>query len=65
MNKKILNKSMKKNGLEKKMRLLILNLSDIRTIVSAIERIGDQASNIAESSIYATIGAIVRHKDFQ
>ena len=63
LNKKLLNQAMKKNGLEKEMRMLILNLSDIRTIVSAIERIGDQASNIAESSIYATIGAIVRHQD--
>lgn len=63
LNKKLLNKSMKLNGLDKEMRTLILNLSDIGTIVSAIERIGDQASNIAESSIYATVGTIVRHQD--
>jgi len=63
LNKKLLNRSMKKSGLEKEMRTLILNLSDIRTIVSAIERIGDQASNIAESSLYAKLGAIVRHQD--
>ena len=63
LNKKLLNKSMKNNGLEEEMRVFILNLSNIGTIVSAIERIGDQASNIAESSIYATFGAIVRHQD--
>ena len=62
-NKKLLNKAMKKNGLEKEMRIFILNLSNISTIVSAIERIGDQASNIAESSIYTILGAIVRHQD--
>ncbi len=65
LNKKLLNKSMKNNGLEKEMRIFILNLANISTIVSAIERIGDQASNIAESSLYTILGAIVRHQDIK
>ena len=63
LNKKLLKKAIQKSELEKEVQALILNLSDIGVIISSIERIGDQATNIAEASIYSIIGAIVRHTD--
>ncbi len=65
LNRKLLKKSIKNSDLEKEFQSLILNLSDIGTIISSIERIADQATNIAEASIYSLIGAIVRHQDIE
>ena len=43
------------------MQTIIDTISDIRTIASSIERIGDQATNIAEASIYSQSGKNIRH----
>ena len=63
LNRKLLKKSIKNSDLQKEFQALIFNLTDIGTIISSIERIGDQATNIAEASIYAQLGTIIRHQD--
>ncbi len=59
---KLLKRNIKAAGLPKKARATLINLVDVRSIISSIERIGDHATNIAESSIYAISGADVRHQ---
>jgi len=61
LNKKVLKRSIKAAGLPKKSQSILNNLVDMRTMISSIERIGDHATNIAESSIYAISGSNVRH----
>ena len=63
LNKKLLKRTIKVAGLPKKSREVLDNLLDMRTMFASIERIGDHATNIAESSIYAISGTNVRHHD--
>jgi len=63
LNRKLLKKNIKSAGLPKKSQQLLNNLVDIRSIISSLERIGDHATNIAESSIYAISGSIIRHQN--
>ena len=60
-NKKVLKRAVKAAGLPKKSQAVLNKLLDMRTIFSSIERIGDHATNIAESSIYAISGSNIRH----
>ena len=63
LNKKLLKKSIKSAGLPKKSQQVLNNLMDIRSIITSLERIGEHASNIAESSIYSMTGTIIRHQN--
>ncbi|MBE9517183.1 MAG: phosphate uptake regulator PhoU [Bacteroidetes bacterium] len=60
-NKKLLKRTVKAAGLPKKSQSILNNLLDMRSMFSSIERIGDHATNIAESSIYAISGSNIRH----
>ena len=60
-NKKVLKRAVKAAGLPKKSQAVLNKLLDMRTMFSSIERIGDHATNIAESSIYAISGSNIRH----
>lgn len=42
---------------------LLLSLTDIRSIISSLDRIGDHAHNIAEASIYSIIGKNITHQE--
>lgn len=63
LNRKLLKKNIKSAGLPKKSQQILNNLVDLRSIISSLERIGDHATNIAESSIYSMTGTIVRHQN--
>jgi len=60
---KLLRKSITKSELPKELHAFFFSLTDIRSIISSFERIGDQATNIAEASLYAISGSDVRHQD--
>jgi len=63
LNKKLLKKAVKVAGLPKKSQDILNNLLDMRTMFNSLERIGDHATNIAESSIYAISGSNIRHQE--
>ena len=63
LNRKLLKKNIKSAGLPKKSQQVLNNLMDLRSIISSLERIGDHATNIAESSIYSMTGTIIRHQN--
>ena len=63
LNKKLLKRTIKVAGLPKKSQDILNNLLDMRTMFASLERIGDHATNIAESSIYAISGSNIRHQE--
>ena len=63
LNKKLLKKAVKVAGLPKKSQEILNNMLDMRTMFNSLERIGDHATNIAESSIYAISGSNIRHQE--
>lgn len=63
LNKKLLKKNIKAAGLPKESQRVLNNLVDVRSIIAALERIGDNATNIAESSFYAMTGSNIRHQN--
>lgn len=63
LNKKLLKKNIKSAGLPKESQQMLNDLVDLRSIISSLERIGDHATNIAESSIYSMTGTIIRHQN--
>jgi phosphate transport system protein len=63
LNKKLLKKTIKSAGLPKETQRFLDGLVDLRSIISSLERIGDHATNIAESSIYAISGSNIRHRN--
>ena len=63
LSRKLLKKNIKSTGLPKESQQILNNLFDLRSIISSLERIGDHATNIAVSSIYAMTGTIVRHQN--
>ena len=63
LNKKLLKKNIKSAGLPKESQRLLNSLVEVRSIISSLERIGNNASNIAESSIYSITGSVVRHQN--
>ena len=62
-NKKLLKKAVKVAGLPKESQDILNNLLEMRTMFASIERIGDHATNIAESSIYSILGSNIRHQE--
>ena len=62
-NKKLLKRTIKTAGLPKKSQAILNNLLDMRSMFASLERIGDHATNIAESSIYAISGSNIRHRE--
>lgn len=63
LNRKLLKKSIKSAGLPHESKRVLNNLVDVRAIISSLERIGDNATNIAESSYYAITGSNIRHQN--
>ena len=63
MNQKLLKKTIKMAGLPKKSQEILNNLFDVRSIITAMELIGDHATNIAEASVYAISGSNIRHQN--
>lgn len=63
LNKKLLKKNIKSAGLPKESQRVLNNLVDVRSIIASLERIGDNATNIAESSFYAMTGTNIRHQN--
>ena len=63
MNQKLLKKAIKSAGLPKKSQKILNNLFDVRSIIAAMERIGDHATNIAEASVYDISGSNIRHQN--
>ena len=63
MNQKLFKKTIKIAGLPKKSQEILNNLFDVRSIIAAMERIGDHATNIAEASVYAISGSNIRHQN--
>jgi len=63
LNKKLLKRTIKVAGLPKKSQDILNNLLDMRSMFASLERIGDHATNIAESSIYAISGSNIRHQE--
>ena len=61
-NKKIMNKAIKKSSQLVDNKHLLINFININSMVNNIERIADQATNIAEAAIYSIEGKDVRHK---
>ncbi len=62
---KFLKKSLKKIKPTILTETLLLDLVDLKSIISSIERIGDHATNIAEASIYGIFGENLRHKELE
>lgn len=65
LNDKMLKKTLLKLNIPKESQDLIINFVDIRSMISAVERIGDQATNIAEASIYAITGTNIAHTNIK
>jgi len=63
LNRKLLKKNIKSAGLPKESQRILNNLVDVRSIIASLERIGDHATNIAESSYYAITGSNIRHQN--
>ncbi|MEN8157411.1 MAG: phosphate uptake regulator PhoU [Bacteroidota bacterium] len=63
LNRKLLKKNIKSTGLPRESQHLLNSLVDVRSIISSLERIGDNATNIAESSLYFMTGSIMRHQN--
>jgi len=62
LNQKLIRKSIKKEELNGDFNKILISVTDIRTLISAIERIGDHATHIAEASLYALSGKNIRHQ---
>ncbi len=63
INKKMIKKIIKKNRGQLSDSQTLSNFINIKIIVSNIERMADQATNIAEASIYYLKGEDIRHSD--
>ena len=64
MNRKLLINSLSRAKVTDKTREMLLSYMDLKNIITNMERIGDHATNIAESSIYSMQGTDIRHKGF-
>lgn len=65
LNRKLLKKNIKSARLPANSQRVLNNLVDLRSIISSLERIGDHACNIAESSVYAITGSNIRHQNYK
>lgn len=61
MNNKLLVNSISKAKLSDKVKEMLLSYTDLKNIITNIERIADHATNIAEATIYSLQGTDVRH----
>jgi len=61
MNRKLLISSIKKAKVKSKTREMLLSYTDLKNIITNLERIADHATNIAEASIYSLQGTDIRH----
>ena len=62
LHQKLVERLVKKSNVGQDMKELMITFLSIRNIVSNIERIADQATNIAEAAIYSFEGIDIRHK---
>ena len=66
MNHKLLSNTITKNpDLTDENKTLLLEFTSIRNIITHIERIADNATNIAEASIYSQDGTDLRHTEIE
>ncbi|HYQ56620.1 MAG TPA: phosphate uptake regulator PhoU [Draconibacterium sp.] len=65
LNKKMLKKAIKKSTSSNEDKELLISFINMNSMVNTIERIADQATNIAEAAIYSIEGKDIRHKDFK
>ena len=65
LNKKMLKKAIKKSTSSNEDKELLMSFINMNSMVSTIERIADQATNIAEAAIYSIEGKDIRHKDLK
>lgn len=66
MNHKLLTKTITKSpDLSNESKNILLGFMGIRNIITHIERIADNATNIAEASIYSLDGIDIRHTDLE
>jgi phosphate transport system protein len=65
MNKKMLNKAVKKSTDNDENKQLLMNFISMHGIVTNIERIAGHATNIAEAAIYSIEGKDIRHKTIE
>lgn len=63
MNQKLLVNSISKARINEKTKEMLLSYSDLKNIITNIERIADHATNIAEATIYSLQGTDIRHTD--
>lgn len=62
MNRKLLKESIQNLDLSSKTSELLF-ITDVRSIFSSIERMGDHATNIAEAAVYALSGSNIKHQE--
>jgi phosphate transport system protein len=62
MNRKLIKKTITRSNIPEETQQLLFAFINLNNIISNIERVGDHATNIAESSIYALEGKDLRHK---
>ena len=62
LHQKLVERLVKKSNIGQNAKELMTTFLSIRNIVSNIERIADQATNIAEAAIYSFEGIDIRHK---
>ncbi|MDX8338161.1 phosphate uptake regulator PhoU [Draconibacterium sp. IB214405] len=65
LNKKMLKKAIKKSTSSNEDKELLISFINMNSMVTTIERIADQATNIAEAAIYSIEGKDIRHKDLK
>ncbi len=63
MNKKLLINSISRANISEKTKEMLLSYTDLKNVITNIERIADHATNIAEATIYSLQGTDVRHSD--
>lgn len=62
LNHRMLKKAIKKSTSTKDDKELLMSFINMNSMVTSIERIADQATNIAEAAIYSIEGNDIRHK---
>lgn len=63
LNRDLLNTAVKEIENKVNTQTLLMSMTDLRSIISSLDRIGDHAKNIAEASIYAIKGKNYMHQD--
>ena len=61
MNQKLLVNSISKARISEETKRMLLSYSELKNIITNIERIADHATNIAEATIYSLQGTDIRH----